>query len=43
MLDHGLPAIVVIVNCDDVHFRGIPRTVPASDLLMPVDKTSRLG
>jgi hypothetical protein len=35
MLDHGLP---VIVNRDDVHFRGIPRTDPVSDLLIPVDK-----
>jgi hypothetical protein len=35
MLDHGLP---VIVNRDDVHFRGIPRTDPGSDLLIPVDK-----
>jgi hypothetical protein len=34
MLDHGLP---VIVNRDDVHFRGIPRTDPVSDLLIPVD------
>jgi glycosyltransferase involved in cell wall biosynthesis len=35
MLDHGLP---VIVNRDDVHFRGIPLTDPISDLLIPVDK-----
>jgi hypothetical protein len=35
MLDHGLP---VIVNRDDVHFRGIPRTDSLSDLLIPVDK-----
>jgi hypothetical protein len=35
MLDHGLP---VIVNRDDVHFRGIRRTDPVSDLLIPVDK-----
>jgi hypothetical protein len=35
MLDHGLP---VIVNRDDVHFRGISRTAPFSDLLIPVDK-----
>jgi hypothetical protein len=35
MLDHGLP---VIVNRNDVHFRGTPRTAPVSDLLIPVDK-----
>ena len=35
MLDHGLP---VIVNRDDVHFRGIPLTDLVSDLLIPVDK-----
>src|ERR1700760_4408812 len=32
MVDHGLP---VIVNRDGVHFRGIPRTDPVSDLLIP--------
>jgi hypothetical protein len=35
MLDHGLP---VIVNRDDIHFRGIPRVAPVFDLLIPVDK-----
>jgi glycosyltransferase involved in cell wall biosynthesis len=35
MLDHGLP---VIVNRDDVHFRGIPAPALTSELLIPVDK-----
>jgi glycosyltransferase involved in cell wall biosynthesis len=35
MLDHGLP---VIVNRDDVHFRGITDTGPTADLLIPVDE-----
>jgi glycosyltransferase involved in cell wall biosynthesis len=36
MLDHGLP---VIVNRDDVHFRGITEMAPISDLLIPVDES----
>jgi hypothetical protein len=35
MPDHGLP---VIVNRDDARFRGIPRTGPVSELLIPVDR-----
>ena len=35
MLDHGLP---VIVNRNDVHFRGIPEIAPMSGLLIPVDE-----
>jgi glycosyltransferase involved in cell wall biosynthesis len=35
MLDHGLP---VIVNRDDVHFRGIRETDLISELLIPVDE-----
>jgi glycosyltransferase involved in cell wall biosynthesis len=35
MLDHGLP---VIVNRNDVHFRGIPEVAPKSELLIPVDE-----
>ena len=35
MLEHGLP---VIVNRNDVHFRGITDTGPTSDLLIPVDE-----
>lgn len=35
MLDHGLP---VIVNRNDVHFRGIAEIAQISDLLIPVDK-----
>jgi glycosyltransferase involved in cell wall biosynthesis len=34
MLDHGLP---VIVNRNDVHFRGMPKSDLISDLLIPVD------
>ena len=34
MLDHGLP---VIVNRDDVHFRGVPKA-GFSELLIPVDQ-----
>jgi glycosyltransferase involved in cell wall biosynthesis len=34
MLDHGLP---VIVNRNDVHFRGIIDTDPTSELLIPAD------
>jgi len=34
MLDHGLP---VIVNRNDIHFRGIPEIAPISELLIPVD------
>jgi glycosyltransferase involved in cell wall biosynthesis len=42
MLDHGLP---VIVNRDDVHFRGIPASPLTSELLIPVDQKflARLG
>jgi glycosyltransferase involved in cell wall biosynthesis len=35
MLDHGLP---VIVTRDDVHFRGMPKTDPIADLLIPFDR-----
>jgi len=35
MLDHGLP---VIVNRNDIHFRGIPQIAPISELLIPVDE-----
>ena len=35
MLDHGLP---VIVNRNDIHFRGIPEVAPKSELLIPVDE-----
>jgi hypothetical protein len=35
MLDHGLP---VIVNRNDIHFRGIPEIAPISELLIPVDE-----
>jgi glycosyltransferase involved in cell wall biosynthesis len=35
MLDHGLP---VIVNRNDVHFRGVPETALTSELLIPLDK-----
>jgi len=35
MLDHGLP---VIVNRNDVHFRGVPETPLTSELLIPLDK-----
>ena len=35
MLDHGLP---VIINRNDVHFRGIPEFAPKSELLIPVDE-----
>jgi hypothetical protein len=42
MLDHGLP---VIVNRNDVHFRGVSETDLISDLLIPVDENflARLG
>ena len=36
MLDHGLP---VIVNRNDIHFRGIIDTGPSSELLIPVDES----
>ena len=36
MLDHGLP---VIVNRNDVHFRGITDTGPSSERLIPVDES----
>ena len=35
MLDHGLP---VIINRNDVHFRGITDTYPTCELLIPVDE-----
>jgi hypothetical protein len=35
MLDHGLP---VIVNRNDIQFRGIPEIAPISGLLIPVDE-----
>jgi glycosyltransferase involved in cell wall biosynthesis len=35
MLDHGLP---VIVNRNDIHFRGIPEVAPISELLIPFDE-----
>jgi glycosyltransferase involved in cell wall biosynthesis len=35
MLDHGLP---VIINRNDVHFRGITDTYPTCQLLIPVDE-----
>jgi glycosyltransferase involved in cell wall biosynthesis len=35
MLDHGLP---VIVNRNDIHFRGILEVAPKSELLIPVDE-----
>jgi glycosyltransferase involved in cell wall biosynthesis len=35
MLDHGLP---VIVNRNDIQFRGIPEIEPISELLIPVNE-----
>ena len=40
MLDHGLP---VIVNRNDVHFRGIPEVARKSELLIPSTRTSSSG
>jgi hypothetical protein len=36
MLDHGLP---VIVNRNDIHFRGVPEPSMASGLLIPLEAT----